>query len=34
MPRLDGTSPNGEGPMTGGGFGNCEGDNMAKGRRR
>ena len=25
MPQRDGTGPNGEGPMTGGGFGPCEG---------
>ena len=43
MPRMDGTGPSGQGPMTGGGFGRCTGNTnpmqptgrgMARGRRR
>lgn len=43
MPRMDGTGPSGQGPMTGGGFGQCTentspmrtiGRGFARGRRR
>lgn len=31
MPGRDGTGPNGEGPLTGGGRGNCTGEVYARG---
>ncbi len=33
MPGLDGTGPNGQGPMTGGGFGLCPGSRRRSGGR-
>ena len=33
MPRLDGTGPNGQGPMTGGGAGNCGGIPKGEGKQ-
>ena len=34
MPRLDGTGPNGEGPLTGGGFGYCNNADDGRAVRR
>jgi len=34
MPGFDGTGPRGQGPMTGGGFGNCTGGGYALGSTR